>query len=723
MLWLFLIFGVGLSFIFYRYTAVANKQIFFASPLFVSAVGSLAVLILAIGIVNVVNIKPAAVESNHEGLHLEDTTAKTIIAKGPGFTYRMLTKLNDDLKFAEILQLRNTYRHLSETNVDSIATLGKFGLGVIALNDKKTDVAREHFLSIKNRDLPFLHFCLGKLLLQENKKADAALEYEKELQIRKGGNRIEAFLALVELHETEKNYDKLHALLKSDLANAHFPEKLARSTLLRIQDYGQYWSWIINIFTYRIHAVGFIAAFLISAMWLIYLSYLDIFRPERFLWLVVMFAGGMIFCPLLFFIVDHIKLGTAWTINGNFFNDLAYCIIMIGVPEEFVKMIPLLILAIFSKNLKEPIDYIIYGSAGALGFAFLENLIYFTEIKNGIIHGRAYLAVIGHMTFSAIVAYAFVVSLFKLKNKKSLWRNLPKAFLLAATIHGVYDVLLFHNQLFFFFVFFVLIVQFWTMMINNAMNNSLHFDYRTAPRAEGSRLFITIALTSVFALEYIYAGFSAGTAEGNEQLLSNMGFAGFLIIFFSSNLSSFDLIKGYWRSMSIFSKEKRGYGSRQELGPWFSWYFVNASRAHNYVGLPVRIFNEKFNRILADYLYGEHEGRIVSRVILYEDDTPDPYWFLVRMKTPVPLPNDLNDYLLVRLRYQEDSLLYEEYVEVFFKAIPDMELLRQERPMKEDFPFYGWAVMKFDSGKNEEVERRLEANIVRRIHESRGTGT
>lgn len=721
MLWLFLIFGVGLSFIFYRYTAVANKQIFFTSPLFVSVLGSLAVLLVAIGIVNVVNIKPPK-DSTTEIFPLEDTTASSIISKGPRFTYRLITKLNDDLKFVEVLELRKTYQRLSKSEVDSIATLGRFGQGVIALKDKKTEEAREHFLSIKN-ELPFLHFCLGEMFLQKNKKVEAAREYEKELQYPKGGNRIEAFLALVELHEANRNYDKLHALLKSDLAEAHFPEKLARNTLLVAQDYSQYWAWIVNMFTYRIHAIGFVAAFLISAMWLVYLSYLDIFRPDRFFWLVVMFAAGMMFCPLVFFIVDNIKLVSEWHINGNFFNDFVYCVFMVGVPEEFVKMIPLLVLAAFSKNLKEPIDYIIYGSASALGFAFLENLLYFAEIKNGIIHGRAYLAVIGHMTFSTIVAYAFVVSLYKLKNKKSLWHTLPKSFFLAATMHGIYDVLLFHNQLFFFFVFFVLIVQFWTMMINNSMNNSLHFDYRTASRAEGSRLFITLALTGVFALEYLYAGFSAGTAEGNVQLLSNVGFAGFLIIFFSSNLSSFDLIKGYWRSMSLFSKEKRGYGSRRQLGPWFSWYFVNAARAHNYVGVPVKIFNEKYNRILADYLYGEHEGRIVSRVILHDDETPDPYWFLVRLKTPVPLPNDLNDYILVRLRYQEDSLLYEEDVEVFFKGIPDMELLRRDRPMKEDFPFYGWAVMKFDSGKKEEVLRRLEANVVRRIHESRGTGT
>ena len=55
----------------------------------------------------------------------------------------------------------------------------------------------------------------------------------------------------------------------------------------------------------------------------------------------------------------------------------------------------------------------------------------------------------------------------------------------------------------------------------------------------------------------------------------------------------------------------------------------------------------------------------------------------------------------------------EEDVEVFFKVIPDMELLRQERPLKEDFPFYGWAVMSFDSTKKELIQLVINGEVVR----------
>jgi RsiW-degrading membrane proteinase PrsW (M82 family) len=712
MFWLFLIFLLGMSYIYYGYASVANKKVFFTSPLFLSIAGSLVILLVAVGLVNVVNIKPVSVSSKSVsdtlGVVGMDTSASNLLSKGPGFSYKLIRRLNKEFAYEYLRSLRTTYSRFGASEDEGVSSLGNFGLGMIELENKQIALARGHFLDVKNDALPFLHFCLGEILIGENKKEDAQAEYEKELKIEQG-NRIPAFHSLLSLYEESRNYKNLHALLACDLADAYFPESLARSTLLHVKDYASYWGWIFKTFSHRANVIGFIAAFLISAMWLVYLSYLDIFKPEKFIWLVAMFIGGMVFCPGVFLLVDSIETYSTWSMNDEFFNDLVYCIFMIGVPEEFVKIAPLLILTLLSKNLKEPIDYIIYGSASALGFAFMENLLYFAEIKNGIIHGRAYLSVIGHMTFTSIVAYAFVTSKYKLKNKKMLWVRLPIAFFTAAAVHGLYDLFLFQNLILFFFIFFILIVQFWIIMINNAMNNSVHFNYRTAPRAEGSRLFITLALTSVFALEYLHAGFSAGAEEGNSQLLSNIGFAGFFIVFFSSNLSSFDLIKGYWRNMSLFSKEKRGYGNRRQMSPLFSWYFVNASRSHNYVGVPVKISNEMHNRILGEYLDGEYEGQIVSRIILYEEDGLDPHWFLVKMKTPLPLPNDRQDYVLVRLRYQEDSLLYEDYVEVFFKGIPNFSLLKNEGPLKSDFPFYGWANLGCDLNRTSNSLKVLSA--------------
>jgi RsiW-degrading membrane proteinase PrsW (M82 family) len=694
MFWLLLILVVGLLYILNRFTSVSNKRIFLNSPVFISAVGSFIVLSLAIAAVNIVGANRASGDSDTyaDSLRVEKTVVSSehIVAKGPEFTYKLITRFQREEMEDELRRLNGVYQRLAQSERGEIRSLGNFGLGVLAMPDKDHGKARSYFQLVQNQQ-PYLHYCLAQLFRDERNRKSEVLEYEKELAIE-SGNRIESYQDLIIVYRDSSNYGKLQELLNSDLAQAHFPESLARTVLLRSHNYVNYLLWLSKMMN-RITVVGFVAAFAISAMWLVYLFYIGIFKRNRFIWLTVMFIAGAVSCPGVFFIVDTVHLYSNWSMNGSFINDLVYCVVMIGVPEEFIKVLPLLILCLFSRKLEEPIYYITYGAASALGFAFTENLLYFAEIKNGIIHGRAYLAVIGHMTFTSIVAYAFVVSRHKLRNNNALWIKLPVALLLAATAHGIYDVLIFHDLLVLFFIFFVLVVQYWIMMINNAMNNSANFSYRAIAGAESSRIFITLALTGVFALEYVYAGFSSGAGTANTQLFSNVGFACFLIVFFSSNLASYDLIKGYWRSLSIFGKEKRGYGTRQRMSPWFSWYFVNASRAHNYVGMRIKIAHERHNHILAEILHGEYSGRIVDRIILHKDKTPDPYWFLVKMETPLPLPNDRQDYVLVKLRYQEDSLLYEDYVEVFFKAIPQIELLKQHSPSRENFPFYGWATM------------------------------
>ena len=208
------------------------------------------------------------------------------------------------------------------------------------------------------RSSHFFTFAWPKRCTVKEKKA-AALEYEMELLIPKG-NRVQAFRNLVDWYDENKNYDRLHLLLDSDLAEDHFPSRIARRTLLTVHDYLLYPGWVIKLFTQSIHVIGFVAAFLISVLWLAYLYYLDIFRPGRFIWLVAMFAGGMFLTPGVFLISDTIRLYSSWSMNSEFINDLFYCVFMIGVPEELMKVIPLLLLASFSRNFKEPIDYLIY---------------------------------------------------------------------------------------------------------------------------------------------------------------------------------------------------------------------------------------------------------------------------------------------------------------------------------------------------------------------------
>jgi hypothetical protein len=355
MLWLILIIVVGLSYLFYRYTSVSNKKIFFRSPLFRSVLGSIAVLLIAIAIVNIANVEfsetTSEITAHSFRLKDIDTTSTTILSSGPAYTYAIITSIGDSMQFSSLLALENTYKLFKGSNDESESSLGSFGLGVIDLASGEPALARGHFEQVADQDLPFLHFCMAEALYREDEKEAAASEYEKELLIP-NGNRVQAYRNVVDWYDEIKNYDRLHILLDSDLAEVHFPPRLARKALLKVHDYLHYPGWILTMFTQSIHLIGFIAAFLISVLWLAYLFFLDIFRPGRFIWLVAIFAAGMSLTPGVFLISDTVRLYSSWSMNGEFINDLFYCVFMIGVPEELMKVIPLLLLATSAEILK-----------------------------------------------------------------------------------------------------------------------------------------------------------------------------------------------------------------------------------------------------------------------------------------------------------------------------------------------------------------------------------
>lgn len=711
MFWISLFLIIGGSYLYYRFHIISNKTLFYQSPLFRSITGSIGVLALSLLIVNFI----APREIQDQPLVVTDTLSTEeqntelghLLKKDQAFHYMLISKLSENYQYIDQLAtLQKRYRQFLKSSDPHIVSLGNYYLGIVALKNNDTDGAAKRFSRVSDRQIPYFHFCLGELYMEQNKLREAEEQYRLEL-ILPGGYTTGAFLKLMEFYETAENYTGLRDLMEREPADSFFPEDLARITLLNTGDVAYYMMWVYKSIVNRTNLPGFIAALAISLIWLIYIFRLDVFKRGRFTSLLLMFLAGMLSVFMMISFNDVHDMMIDWSMNGQFFHDLIYCVVMIGIPEEFVKIFPLLVLLMLAGALKEPIDYIVYASASALGFAFIENLLYFQEITNGIIHGRAYFAVIGHMVDSSFVAYGFVLSRFSRGRKASPWYIIPLSYFAACLVHGIYDFLIFHEHNYLFFIFFIFVIQCWIIVINNCMNNSSRFSYKVAPLVERSKVYVALALSVIFGLEYIFSGFLTGSEQANEQLYGNVTFAGFLIIFFSSNLSSFDLVKGYWRDIYFSSREKRGYGTRQAQSLLVSWYFVNSIRAHNYVGLKICLCNDPYNKALAEILNGKYEGRIVNRVILYEKDVADPHWFIIKLDTALPIEGSSQEYVLIKLRYQEDSLLYEDEVQVFFKGIGDLNKLRTPKPEKELFPFYGWAYISLSINNKQNISSHL----------------
>jgi RsiW-degrading membrane proteinase PrsW (M82 family) len=689
----FFIVLIGGAYLGWRFNALSNKNLFFRSPLFIALMSSVTLLVCAAAVVNVFLKNPPTEVSLADDVvarsTLGDTTWHGLVQQSPEFHYRRihyLSPYSDDLD-----ALQKKYEQLARSNDTTASAIGHFGLGAIYLKKEDRKKASFHLDHVHRDDFPYVHYCRGVLYMDGGEPRLAEAQFERELHI-KGGNFQGAFSYLLTQYEKHKNFSMLKELLKYDPSPELFPDELRRRLHWETGDFAGYVASLLQSIGHMVNVPGFVAALLISVMWLSYIRYLRVFRPRKDLVLLLcLFCGGMITTPLVLSFGDFRELYYPWEMDHTVWNDLGYTIFMIGVPEELVKFLPFLLVMMLSPRIKEPIDFVVYASASALGFAFVENVLYFQNLSSGIIHGRAYLSVIGHMIAASIVVYGFVVSRFQFKHI-SAWISVPISFMLGATVHGLYDFLIMHDHFLLFVVFFIFMVQVWIIILNNCLNNSPFFSYDKVNLLEKSK-YVALGLTFIFAFEYVLVGSMRGPEKANYEFYSSLPFAATIITFFASNLSSFNVVRGYWRDIYFSSREKRGYGTLQRRTLALSWYFVNSIRAHNYVGRKVSLSNDPYNRRLAEVLDGEYEGDIVSRIVLKDQGDLDPHWFVVKFSRPLPFEGHHPYYALVKLRNQNDSLLYEDDVQIFFKSIPDINKLKMNYPRKEQFPFHGWAYM------------------------------
>ena len=130
-----------------------------------------------------------------------------------------------------------------------------------------------------------------------------------------------------------------------------------------------------------------VLAGLTSYIWSLYIRSIDIYEPERLRYIILTFVLAC-FTVFLVFPISRLINSQGFVLNGDGLNDFLYSVSTIGTVEEVVKIIPVLILLIFSSQINEPIDFIVYGSISALGFAFIENILYLSDTKLMALSGR-----------------------------------------------------------------------------------------------------------------------------------------------------------------------------------------------------------------------------------------------------------------------------------------------------------------------------------------------
>lgn len=289
--------------------------------------------------------------------------------------------------------------------------------------------------------------------------------------------------------------------------------------------------------------LGIAVALSISTIWAVYLRKLDIFDPERWLNMFIVFVLGCVTVWLVFPISDFIKDTLDFRLNGDTVNDFFYCVIGIGMVEEFVKLLPLLIIVRYKKIVREPYDFILYASVSALGFAFIENAMYIQKSSFFAINGRALMSTVAHMTFSSVVGYSVMV--FTYKKALKGWPYLIGGFVLASVMHGFYDFWLINpvaKQLSgLTFLFFMLSTHFWFTMKNKTINASRFYSTHRRLINDRLRYFLIFWLMTILMVSAILIGICHGKDTANEFLRGQILAFGFLLYYLSFSFSRFKI--------------------------------------------------------------------------------------------------------------------------------------------------------------------------------------
>lgn len=288
------------------------------------------------------------------------------------------------------------------------------------------------------------------------------------------------------------------------------------------------------------------AALVSVAMWIDYFRRIDVFEREKTGPLLVALAiGGL--TPYLSLFVYSVFEKAHFVENGEFFHDLLYAILGIGVNEEFSKLLGVaVVFNILKKQINEPIDFLIYGGITALGFSMVENYYYFNNHGIKIITSRTFYSALEHIINTSIIVYGFYRK--RLFQKGIHSRNVIVAVLLAVSSHGLFDFFLTASlpgnvMVFASLLIYLVGINFWIQMLNNANNYSAFFNYDKIhfSRRLVYRLLLWYLLT--IAIAYVNNTIVAGAGFAFITFLYGMLSDGFLFFIVILRVSRFKFFK------------------------------------------------------------------------------------------------------------------------------------------------------------------------------------
>jgi RsiW-degrading membrane proteinase PrsW (M82 family) len=139
-----------------------------------------------------------------------------------------------------------------------------------------------------------------------------------------------------------------------------------------------------------------------------------------------------------------IELLLGWLFPSNL---IVTVFLYVAVVEETIKFGAVRIKAYLSPHFNETMDGIVYAVAAGLGFATVENILYVVQHGLSAAIVRAFLSVPGHAVWAGIMGFYLGLAKCKTMSKSQEGRQIVKGVGIAILLHGLYDSLVFSQNL------------------------------------------------------------------------------------------------------------------------------------------------------------------------------------------------------------------------------------------------------------------------------------
>ena len=293
-----------------------------------------------------------------------------------------------------------------------------------------------------------------------------------------------------------------------------------------------------------------LAASVFPLLFLYFLIKIDVFETENFKDIIYVFLLGLVIS--FFLCIPYVILREF--LFDNYATNLFVCLIAVALPEEIIKIIPFLLVLKYRKFVNEPIDFLIYSSASALGFAFYENINYiigYSETGN-IVAIRSFLPSVMHMVVSSIFSFGIFLYL-KSKKVKFIFIGL----ILASLIHAVYNTLFIIAP-----IILLIILVYYSKLIQSMLNISPYYDKSKEIKINQAKNFLFFLILAVLVLSFSFDLYFNGF---NSVLNTPKSYIYLLILpYFIYNILSSKLVlnKG---EFIVFGKKNNLRGIKSEI--------------------------------------------------------------------------------------------------------------------------------------------------------------